>query len=211
MNKNPKIMVFKLKELIYTGIFLLLGILLILLFVWMFGSEKSKEIPTAATPDTAVDAGTMKSSGLIAGTGSSKNAETTANNSVETGSAETESTKTDSAKEPDIPKASDPSKEPSLSYQAGIYTSSLLLNNSALEIEVRVSSDRITSVTIKNMDTAIQTMYPLIENAMKDLEQQIIRSQSLQQITYTDDCKYTYLILLDGIKQALAKASLSNA
>lgn len=49
MSRNTKVVVFKAKELIYTGIFLLLGILLILLLIFMFlpkdssSNGKSKE------------------------------------------------------------------------------------------------------------------------------------------------------------------------
>ena len=52
MNKNPKIVVFKLKELIYTGIFILSGILLIILFVWMFRSGKTRATATSSVPET---------------------------------------------------------------------------------------------------------------------------------------------------------------
>lgn len=46
MSSNPKIVVFQLKEMIYTIIFVILGILLILLLVFMFlnsGDEKASE------------------------------------------------------------------------------------------------------------------------------------------------------------------------
>ena len=47
MSNNPHIVVFKLKELIYTGIFVVLGILLIVLFINMFKSDKKK--PSASS------------------------------------------------------------------------------------------------------------------------------------------------------------------
>ena len=46
MSGKTKIMVFKMKELIYTAVFVVLGILLILLLVWMFlGKNKKEETP----------------------------------------------------------------------------------------------------------------------------------------------------------------------
>lgn len=42
MSSNTKVVVFKAKELIYTGIFLLLGILLILLLIFMFLPKEKK-------------------------------------------------------------------------------------------------------------------------------------------------------------------------
>ena len=82
-----------------------------------------------------------------------------------------------------------------------------MLNNSSLEIEVCVDSHRINSISVKNMDEAITTMYPLMKNSINDLSNQIINSQSLENITYTDDCKYTYMILLDAISTTLDKAT----
>lgn len=43
MSANTKIIVLKSKELIYTGIFIILGILLIALLVYMFSGDKSKD------------------------------------------------------------------------------------------------------------------------------------------------------------------------
>ena len=46
MSRQTKIIVLHMKELVYTAIFLVLGVILIILLVTMFGSSK-KEIPTA--------------------------------------------------------------------------------------------------------------------------------------------------------------------
>lgn len=43
MSAKTKIVVFKAKELIYTGIFVLLGILLILLLIFMFAPSKEQD------------------------------------------------------------------------------------------------------------------------------------------------------------------------
>ena len=182
MSNNPRIVVFKLKELIYTGIFVVLGILLIILFVYMFKSGKKDE-PSA-------------SSGEV-----NTNAEKPANTNVSDGTTDTDNTEAGNNSES---KPSD--KESQTTYNPGVYTSSLTLNNSSLEIEVCVDTHQINSVSIKNMDEAVTTMYPLIENSMNDLSNQIVNNQSLENITYTDDCKYTYMILLDAISTTLDKA-----
>ncbi len=49
MSANTKIIVLKSKELIYTGIFIILGILLIALLVYMFSGDKSKDDKDADT------------------------------------------------------------------------------------------------------------------------------------------------------------------
>ena len=48
MSSNPKILVFQLKELIYTIIFVLLAVLLIILLVRMF--EREEDSTANATP-----------------------------------------------------------------------------------------------------------------------------------------------------------------
>lgn len=196
MSNNPKIVVFKLKELIYTGIFILLGILLIILFICMFKSDKNEK-PSASAGE--VNALAENPVTTVSGENLNKtNSDAASENSTKENTGST-------------PSATDNSKSEKTTtdktYSPGVYTSSLMLNNSSLEIEVCVDVNRINSIDIKNMDEAITTMYPLMQNSINDLENQIVNSQSLENITYTDDCRYTYMILLDAISQALSKAA----
>lgn len=198
MSNNPHIVVFKLKELIYTGIFVVLGILLIVLFINMFKSDKKKPSASSGEVNAAnndVSKRESNSSELTDSANATKNQDTQGNTDLAnstniSGSSETKNTASDSE----------------TTYNPGVYTSSLMLNNSSLEIEVCVDSHRINSISVKNMDEAITTMYPLMKNSINDLSNQIINSQSLENITYTDDCKYTYMILLDAISTTLDKA-----
>lgn len=54
MSSKTKIVVVHMKELIYTGIFILLGIVLILLLIFMFTPEKSAKTPKAETKQEAL-------------------------------------------------------------------------------------------------------------------------------------------------------------
>lgn len=63
MSSKTKIVVFKAKELIYTGIFVLLGILLILLLIFMFAPSKEP----AESTETSSYAGGVYSSPLTLG------------------------------------------------------------------------------------------------------------------------------------------------
>ena len=146
MSSNTKIVVLHLKELIYTGIFALLGILFIILLIIMFVPKDKKE-----------------------------------NSAVET---------------------------PSASYVPGIYTTSLILNDNAVDVEVTVDETNINDIRIVNLDEAVTTMFPLLEPSFDDLASQIIKSQSLEGITYSDDNKYTSMVLLNAIKTSLEKAAL---
>ena len=207
MSNNPHIVVFKLKELIYTGIFVVLGILLIVLFINMFKSDKKKPSASSGEVNVAnndVSKRESNSSELTDSANSTKNQDTQGNTDLAnstniSGSSETQNTS-------DKSNSKNTASDSETTYNPGVYTSSLMLNNSSLEIEVCVDSHRINSISVKNMDEAITTMYPLMKNSINDLSNQIINSQSLENITYTDDCKYTYMILLDAISTTLDKA-----
>ena len=147
MGSKTKIVVLHVKELIYTGIFAVLGILFIVLLIIMFlPKEEKKETMSSVT-------------------------QTTTN-----------------------------------SYVPGVYTTSLILNENVVEIEVTVDEKNINSIRLINLDEAVATMYPLIQPSFEDLANQIITNQSLENITYPDDSKYTSMILLDAITTSLNKA-----
>ncbi|MDE7284585.1 MAG: hypothetical protein K2N85_13535 [Lachnospiraceae bacterium] len=147
MSSKTKIVVLHLKELIYTGIFAVLGILLIILLIIMFLPKNEK-----------------------------KNAVTTMTQT---------STNT---------------------YVPGVYTTSLILNDNVVEIEVTVDEKNINSIRLVNLDEAVTTMYPLIQPSFESLASQIIVNQSLDGITYPDDSKYTSMILLNAISASIEKA-----
>ena len=147
MSSKTKIIVLHVKELIYTGIFAVLGILFIVLLIIMFLPRDEKK--------------------------------------------ETMSTVTQTS---------------SNSYIPGVYTTSLILNDNVVEIEVTVDEKNINSIRLINLDEAVTTMYPLIQPSFEDLANQIIANQSLNGITYPDDSKYTSMILLNAITTSLNKA-----
>lgn len=147
MSSKTKIVVLHVKELIYTGIFAVLGILFIILLIIMFlPKDEKKETMSTVT-------------------------QTTTN-----------------------------------SYVPGVYTTSLILNDNVVEIEVTVDEKNINSIRLINLDEAVATMYPLIQPSFEDLARQIIENQSLDNVTYPDESKYTSMILLDAITTSLNKA-----
>ena len=68
----------------------------------------------------------------------------------------------------------------------------------------------ITSVRLENLTDVITTMYPLMEPALNDLASQICLSQSLENISFSDDNKYTVQVLLEAISSALSKARIPS-
>lgn len=149
MSSKTKIVVLHLKELIYTGIFALFGILFIILLIIMFVPKDKKQ---DSTP-----------------------------------------------------------KEPAATYVPGIYTTSLIINDNVVDVEVTVDETNINDIRIVNLDEAVATMFPLLEPAFDDLANQICESQSLENITYSDDNKYTSMVLLNAIKASLEKAAVPSA
>ncbi len=148
MSSKTKILVFHMKELVYTGIFVVLGILFIILLAIMFlpGRDKNK--------DTATETASL--------------------------------------------------------YVPGVYSTSISLGSRNVDVEVIVDTQNIQSVTLKNLDEAITTMYPLIQPAFEDIISQFEETGNLDEITYSDDNKYTSMVLLDAIRSSLDKAAVTD-
>lgn len=91
-------------------------------------------------------------------------------------------------------------------YTPGVYTSSIRLNNNTFDVEVTVSSDEIQSIHLKNLSESTAAMFPLMEPALESISSQIYTSQSLENIKYASDRKYTSSLLLEAIERALKKA-----
>lgn len=150
MTSRTKIIVLRLKELIYTGIFAALGIILLVLLIAMFLPEKNNN--TTPTPSS------------------------------------------------DVPVPNN------TTYIPGIYSTALNLGEHAIDVEVIVDSTNINSIRLVNLSDAVTTMYPLLQPTFDSLTAQIYEAQSLEGITYTDDSKYTCLVLLQAIEASLSKA-----
>lgn len=91
-------------------------------------------------------------------------------------------------------------------YRAGVWTSSITLNDMALNLEVVVDKNHINKVSIKNIDESITTMWPLVEPALESIANQLYDDIPLDQIQIKDDSKYTQQLLIEAIQVALDKA-----
>ena len=147
MGSKTKIMVFRMRELIYTGVFAVLGILLIILMVLMFRPKGD----------------------------------------AEKGSASQDATST-------------------LKYTAGVYTTPITLGENAIDVEVTVDAQSIQSIRLVNLSQSVPTRYPLVEPALEELAEQVCEKQSTENISYSEDSKYTSMLLLKAIDEALQMA-----
>lgn len=103
-------------------------------------------------------------------------------------------------------KKEDVSSAPTSAYVAGVYTSSITLNNQTVDIQVVVDKDRIKSAGIVNLEESVAAMYPLLETSMADISSQLSAGVALEDITYAASSRYTSQVLLGAIAQALEKA-----
>ena len=143
MSSKTKVVVLHMKEIIYTGIFLVLAIVLAVLLFFMFGINKHADTASA-----------------------------------------------------------------DVIYHAGVYSSPITLNDNTFDVQVTVDENRINSISLVNLSETTTAMYPLMEPALDALSSQIYAAQSTENITYGEENKYTSMMLLDAINQALEKAKL---
>ncbi len=141
MGTQTKIVVIKAKEIIYAGIFLILGIICIVLCIHMLGIGKQEKVKTTSK------------------------------------------------------------------YVPGVYSSTISLGENTLNVAVTVDSDTISGVSIENLDETVTTMYPLLEPALNEINNQISVVDSIDDITYSSENQYTYIILHQAIKNALKQAT----
>ena len=213
MNQNPKIVVLHRKKLIVGGM-IIVCLILLSLIVYFTQTHVKKENAITSVSQT-----------LNSTEPSSKDSaqNTIAESSIKETSIEESSIKESSIKESSIEESSiddttiqesqslgyvskTDDKEHKISYAPGIYSSTLTLDNGLIELEIITDKKQIKSAKIKNIDDDVKSMYPLMETAMKEIEFQLQSGTPLNQISYPQDSKYTYLILLDILNQTLTKA-----
>ena len=91
-------------------------------------------------------------------------------------------------------------------YIAGVYTTSIELNDNTFDVQVTVDKDHINSIALVNLSEATTAMYPLMQPTLDSLASQIYEKQSTDDIITSEDNKYTSMLLLEAIKAALTKA-----
>lgn len=138
--KSTKIIVLQLKQIIYTVLFVIVGICLILLLIYMFNNKNDSKAPVMAT------------------------------------------------------------------YVPGVYTSSIVLENQPINVEVVVDKNHINSIKLNDLDSAIATLNPALVPTLSDLEMQLVNDTSFENLDIKTDSKYTSSLLLGAIEKALDKA-----
>ncbi|MBQ8823133.1 MAG: hypothetical protein IJZ82_10850 [Lachnospiraceae bacterium] len=92
------------------------------------------------------------------------------------------------------------------SYVPGLYTTELVLNDRSVNIEVTLSENEITAIELTGLDEDIASMYPLLEPTFASIKDQVLLTQSPEDISYEPTSKYTSLVILESIKNSIEKA-----
>ena len=92
-------------------------------------------------------------------------------------------------------------------YLPGVYSAALTLGSEDVNVKVTVDKNRITSIDLVPLSEAVTTMYPLMQPSLNNLTSQILDSQSLENISFPEETRYTSQVLLQAIKKALKKAA----
>lgn len=99
--------------------------------------------------------------------------------------------------------------EPSSLYNAGTYSSEILLHNAPLNLEVTVTENEIISVEFMNLTDAHTAFYPLLEATMNELSSEVISKQTTNLETSIDS-EVTSKLLLSAIDTAIAQAKVEE-
>jgi uncharacterized protein with FMN-binding domain len=94
-------------------------------------------------------------------------------------------------------------------YKAGVWTSSIPLSDTVINLEVVLDENHINSVRIVNIDETITTMYPLVAPAVDEISSQLSNDVPIDQLEIRDDSRYTQTLLIEAIKVALDKAKVA--
>lgn len=103
-----------------------------------------------------------------------------------------------------LPKDKDNAGE-SARYTPGTYTAEIYLSKGSADVEVTVSEDKITKVTLKNIDESQEVFYPLLKPTMEIIASEILETQSLT-VDIPSENTVTGQVLVGAIEEALGKA-----
>ena len=153
---KTKIVVLRMKEVVYTAVLVGLGILLLIVLFFMFGRQNS---PKSESTQSNI----------------SNESSTYKNDAV---------------------------------YRAGIYESQFVIGENTINLEVALDEEQVKSVKVKNLDESVETMYPLMKSAVKDVSKQLSSGVSIDEVVLSKNSMYTEKLVLDAVKTVLDEQKL---
>lgn len=185
MSSKTKIVVLKSKELIYTAIFVVLGILLISLLIYMFSPSKNKKEKdeTSTNENTEI-------------------LDTTENQAPPATVVPPDNTpKTDADVLPDntVTTSAD-----AITYKSGVYSSVMNVGGQTeLQLVVTVDNGTVSHIDITNLSDSVTAMYPLIGPSLDEINTQLESGVSFDNLTYSKDNQYTTILIIQAARESL--------
>lgn len=192
MSSNTKIVVLRSKEIVYALVLLVVSVLIIMVAVSLFMPSKD-----AASPVPAQNAEETPEQTPLQ-TPSQTTPNTAPSTTAPDGTNQTSSTVTDT------------NTAAQNTYVPGIYSSTLLLGTANVELQVAVDKNHINSITLTNLDESVTTLYPLMSPTLSELSAVILSEQSIENVSYGEENRYTSMLLMQAITAALDKAAVSE-
>ena len=181
MSSNTKIVVLRSKELVYALVLLVVSVLIIMVAVSLFIPSKDSTDEKSAQPSPEV------SSEVSSEASQGVSSETPVDVNAGAGAIYTTDT--------NVP---------------GINSSTLQLGSSTVELQITVDKNHINSINMTNIDESITTLYPLMRPTLSELSAVILAEQSIDNISYNDENRYTSMLLMQAITQTLDTAVVSE-
>lgn len=238
MSSNTKIVVLRSKEIVYALVLLVVSVLIIMVAVSLFlpakdsaspvptqnAEETMEQVPSqvpsqtpsqtvpettpAGRPQSGTSNGTQNGTSNGTQSGTSSGTQNGTSSGTQNGTSRTTQSGTSSDTQNSTSRTSTSTAQ-SL-YVPGIYSSTLLLGNANVELQIAVDKNHINSITLTNLDESITTLYPLMSPTLSELATVILSEQSIDNISYGTENRYTSMLLMQAITEALDKAAASE-
>lgn len=234
MSSNTKIVVLRSKEIVYALVLLVVSVLIIMVAVSLFlpskdsassvptqnAEEQMEQVPSQAPSQTApqttpagksqnsISNGTQNGTSNNTQNGSQRGTSDSPQSETSNGTQNGTSNGTQNGSSNGTSGTSTPTAQNT--YVPGIYSSTLLLGNANVELQIAVDKNHINSITLTNLDESITTLYPLMSPTLSELATTILSQQSIDNISYGTENRYTSMLLMQAITEALDKAAVSE-
>ena len=234
MSSNTKIVVLRSKEIVYALVLLVVSVLIIMVAVSLFlpskdsassvptqnAEEQMEQVPSQAPSQTApqttpagksqnsISNGTQNGTSINTQNGSQRGTSDGPQSEPSNGTQNGTSNGTQNGSSNGTSGTSTPTAQNT--YVPGIYSSTLLLGNANVELQIAVDKNHINSITLTNLDESITTLYPLMSPTLSELATTILSQQSIDNISYGTENRYTSMLLMQAITEALDKAAVSE-
>lgn len=105
-----------------------------------------------------------------------------------------------------LPSRSDRMDETS-QYSSGIYTSSVLIDDKVVSVDVTVYDNMIQNVKFHNLEPSLSVMYPLLEETMTGINKQMEKNGNIEEVKPKDDAIETTATIMRAVDRAFQKAA----